>query len=218
MTGWLVKFMNQMQNLPIVQMIRAFNKNPCDLQTLCTKKTLAWLLFAYLVKAGAQWDIKIEMKAQLGPDVVIGGMWFEYSTPGNIAYGFLGAAMGFSKAEIAIGAGGAQAYDYGRGCGGDTPCEIGPIAANPRPIGRTGPGPMLPDIWPLGDTVDDAYAVRLGYELYGTTGGRATVSALTVAISARAHGMALRSLSTPAENALDISSSSIDRFDPRSSP
>ncbi len=156
------------------------------------------------------------MKMQLGDELVIGGEWFEYSTPGNIAYGFLGAALGFTKAEIAIGAGVAQANDYYRvACSGQTPCEVGPIAANPRPIGKAGPGPMLPDIWPLGDTVDDAYAVRLGYDLYGATGGRATASALTVAIAGRAPVMARAGGKGPAEDAIDISSLPADRFQPR---
>ena len=159
------------------------------------------------------------MESQLGRALVIGGEWFEYSTPGNIAYGSLGAALGFTKAEIAIGAGVAQANDYYRvACSGQTPCEIGPIAANPRPIGKAGPGPMLPDIWPLGDTVDDAYAVRLGYELYGATGGKATVSALTAAISGRAHLMAYRGGWGPAEDAIDIGSSPVDRFERKAAP
>ncbi len=136
----------------------------------CLAKGLASLLFIELVKSGAPWDIKIEMEKQLGRELVIGGEWFEYSTPGNIAYGFLGAALGFSKAEIYGGAGVAQAGDYATGCSGKSPCEIGPLYSPPMSRSGSPRGPYSPAIFPLGDTVDDAFAVRLGFELYGAIG------------------------------------------------
>lgn len=154
------------------------------------------------------------MEKQLGRELVIGGEWFEYSTPGNIAYGFLGAALGFSKAEIYGGAGVAQAGDYATGCSGKSPCEIGPLYSPPMSRSGSPRGPYSPAIFPLGDTVDDAFAVRLGFELYGAIGGKATVSALTVAISGRAHLMAHRGGFGPAADAIDVSSSSVDRFAP----
>ncbi|MEO6062233.1 MAG: RHS repeat-associated core domain-containing protein, partial [Thermoflexales bacterium] len=214
-TGWLVNSMNLKQNLPIAQTTMALNKAQCNILMGCFTKALALVPFYMLVRNGAPWDIKIEMELQLGPSVVIGAKWFEYSTPGNIAYGFLGAALGASKVEIYGGAGVAQARDFATGCSGKSPCEVRPLYSPPTSRSGSPRGPYSPAIFPLGDTVDDALAVRLGYDLYGATGGKATASALTVAIVGRAHVMDRVSGYGPAEDAIDISSSPLDRFQPR---
>jgi len=95
-TKWLVKFMNQMQNLPIAQTIRSLNKFSCSLFS-CLAKFLAWILFADLVRNGAAWDIKIEMANQLGRKLVIGAEWFEYSPQETSRMGFSAPPSGSIK-------------------------------------------------------------------------------------------------------------------------
>jgi hypothetical protein len=77
--------------------------------------------------------------------VKIGDNWYEYSTPGNIIYGFYGKAAGFTDDELYRGAGTAQQIDYYWNKEGD----LGPTEA-----------PFY------GDTEDDHYAVRFGIYLY----------------------------------------------------
>lgn len=55
------------------------------------------------------WDIKREMEVRIGKGIVMCGIdgcrWFDYSTPGNIHYGYLAAASGV-PIELSMAAGG----------------------------------------------------------------------------------------------------------------
>lgn len=105
---------------------------------------MTWSKFQELVRDYAPFDIKrnIEREFQGGP-IKLGEYWYEYSTPGNIAYGFYGAAAGYDLPLLHAGAGAAQLKD--------------------AYIDRDGPaGP-----WNYyGDTPDDYYAIEFGYYLY----------------------------------------------------
>lgn len=79
-------------------------------------KPYAYLAFRNLVKDGARWDIKDEMRFQLDSRSfrlcsrqACG--WYEYSVLGNILYGFTGAEANFAEWEIRVGAGYAEARD-----------------------------------------------------------------------------------------------------------
>ena len=64
-----------------------------------------------LVKDSARWDFKDQIKDRLGRSVKLGSKWFEFSTPGNIHYAYVGRAVGFSTAELHVGATIAQIRD-----------------------------------------------------------------------------------------------------------
>jgi hypothetical protein len=64
------------------------------------------------VKDGATYDVKDRIKDQIGLDTKIGNNWYEYSTAGNILYGFYGKAAGFTELELRAGAGAAQIRDH----------------------------------------------------------------------------------------------------------
>jgi hypothetical protein len=111
-----------------------------------TAKSIAWGTFYGSVSDGAKYDVKDKIKVQFGEDPIkIGNNWYEYSTAGNILYGFYGKAAGFSDDELFVGAGAAQIYDNKINKEGD----LGPVDA-----------PFY------GDTTDDHYAIEFGIYLY----------------------------------------------------
>lgn len=100
--------------------------------------------FADLVADHQPFDIKRNIGAISNEGAIrMGADWYEYSTPGNIAYGFYGAAAGYDIFVLRLGAGAAQSKDAW--IDGDGP---------PGSLGT-----ML-------DTPDDYYAVQFGYDLY----------------------------------------------------
>jgi hypothetical protein len=105
-------------------------------------KVATYVQFKDLVGNGKKYDVKLEIKDQLGEKIKLGNNWYEYSTAGNILYGFYGLAAGFSKAELHQGAGFAQLNDL--------------FAKGTLP---GGPNTMF-------DTEDDYYAVEFGFFLY----------------------------------------------------
>lgn len=101
--------------------------------------------FESVVEDGAKYDVKDKMLEQFqGDPIKIGNTWYEYSTAGNILYGFYGKAAGWSDLALYAGAGKAQFDDWRRGEG-----DLGPI------------GPPY-----YGDTMDDHFAIRFGIYLY----------------------------------------------------
>lgn len=88
-------------------------------------KVSAYAAFYSLVSDGAKYDVKDNILAELGDPIKIGDKWYEYSTPGNILFGFYGKAAGFSEFELRYGAGFAQKLDYKK----DETRGIGPCDA-----------------------------------------------------------------------------------------
>jgi hypothetical protein len=101
--------------------------------------------FINLVGDGKKYDIKDKMLKYLqGKSTNLGNGWFEYSTAGNILFGFYGESVGFSPLELHVGAGYAQVQDF--------------ILNGDHPF----PG----SIFTFFDTPDDYYAVKFGGYLY----------------------------------------------------
>jgi hypothetical protein len=100
--------------------------------------------FESVVADGMKYDVKDNMLEDLGRTIKISNNWYEYSTAGNIIYGFYGKEAGWSDFELYAGAGIAQYEDWKRGEG-----DL---------------GPRRPPFY--GDTVDDHYAVKFGIYLY----------------------------------------------------
>jgi hypothetical protein len=77
------------------------------------------------VKDRAKWDSKHEIRRLMRGESIIlrderGYDWYEYSIPGNVHFGFVGRAAGFSGFELHGGAGYAEitdpAHDEGSYC------------------------------------------------------------------------------------------------------
>ena len=108
------------------------------------------LKFYNVVKDGARFDVKDEIKRQLDTkSIKLGDNWYEYSTPGNILYGFYGAAAGNNRTVLHAGAGVAQTIDY---------------AQSKLNIEGSDPDVPFGNYWL--DTKDDYYAIELGYYMY----------------------------------------------------
>jgi RHS repeat-associated protein len=143
LTDWMPKGLKYMASHPAIQDIAKTHA-----MTLAAHVpwagAMTWSKFQELVRDYAPFDIKrnIEREFQGGP-IKLGEHWYEYSMPGNIAYGFYGAAAGYDLPLLHAGAGAAQLKD--------------------AYIDRDGPaGP-----WNYyGDTPDDYYAIEFGYYLY----------------------------------------------------
>lgn len=108
-------------------------------------KVSAYAAFYLLVSDGAKYDVKDNILIELGDSIRLGDKWYEYSTPGNILFGFYGKAAGFDEFELRRGAGFAQEQDYKR----DKKNGIGPSGA-----------PYY------SDTEVDYYAIGFGMFLY----------------------------------------------------
>lgn len=117
-------------------------------------KALAFHMYIQLVADDHRWDFKDRIERTLGRSIELGDEWFEFSTPGNIHYGFVGAAAGFSRTELRIGAGVAQAWDDLRS--DDPDASIGGW-----------------NTW--FDAPTDFYAVEFGVQLYENYGSNVTV-------------------------------------------
>ena len=107
--------------------------------------------FSSIVKDGAPFDVKDKIKQKLGSTITLGDFRFEYSTAGNILYGFYGSAAGFDIETLHIGAGGAQTWDW---------------IKSTLTIGDYDQNASLGPVNYYFDTVDDYYAVEFGYLLY----------------------------------------------------
>ena len=122
LTKWIVAsavdIAESRETLAIAQMNSRATSDP-------SAKVTAYASFYVLVSDGAKYDVKDNILAELGDPIKIGDKWYEYSTPGNILFGFYGKAAGFDEYELRRGAGFAQKLDYSR----DEKSGIGPCEA-----------------------------------------------------------------------------------------
>jgi RHS repeat-associated protein len=133
LTSWLVREMRVNANDPKVRRIAELNQlarqvlwatpvSPSTAHSLSIiLKGIAMYEWKELVKDGARWDFKDQIASEFvgnpqGPAPIvlcyIGGCeWFEYSVPGNIHYGYVGRAAGFSQQILHAGASVAEITD-----------------------------------------------------------------------------------------------------------
>jgi RHS repeat-associated protein len=134
LTTWLVAAAVDIAESAVMQSVQDANSE--------FRKLDAKALFESVTRDGAMYDVKDKTKEQLnGGPIKIGKNWYEYSTVGNILFGFYGKAAGWSDTELYLGAGIAQMEDvFVRGEG-----DLGPF---------------------FGDTTDDHFAIGFGIYLY----------------------------------------------------
>ncbi|MGQ0603126.1 MAG: RHS repeat-associated core domain-containing protein, partial [Anaerolineales bacterium] len=143
LTSWMPRALTYFANHPKIRSIQEANARAIAAHVPVAGVS-TFPEFAGLVQDNAPLDIKrrIESEFQRGP-VKLADEWYEYTTPGNIAYGFYGTAAGYDSATLHVGAGVAQAKDYH--------------------VDKDGP----PGQWEfLLDTYDDYYAIDFGIQLY----------------------------------------------------
>lgn len=111
LTYWLYEEMSENANGYYVQRIQSL-LNSSDLINQA-RAAFGWI---FLVKNEAKWDFKHNIRNILRGESILlnssnGSRWYEFSVPGNIHYGFVGRAAGFSSTMLHIGAGYAEITD-----------------------------------------------------------------------------------------------------------
>jgi hypothetical protein len=141
----------------------------------------ALALFYFMVRNGAPWDFKDAIGNRLGPGITLCTSSgcnnnVEYSVPGNIFYGYIGLASGFSPLEIKWGAGWAEKHDP---------------ALNKHSREYTGAYGGVTDTsspdqieWNLGDDPQDNIAVTLGLHLWNDNKSELTLPQFTTSLTA----------------------------------
>jgi len=126
--------------------------------------------YIVLVMPNGKYDVKLGMEKLLNTQVIkIGSKWYEYSTAGNILFGYYSHAAGFTLQELQKGAGAVQVYDYYRHmCFANSECGA--------PLGTQDT---------FYDSSDDFSAIQFGYELFDSdaaTDGIITPEEFTIAL------------------------------------
>lgn len=138
----------------------------------------ALLQFRAQVKNGARWDFKDEIGFKLGPGITLCtsagcNPEIEYSVPGNIFFGYIGRASGFTGLELQAGAGWAEWTDLAHD-------ENSPEYSDPYPYDNVKDaieiGLSRPRLWRLGDEQSDHEAVTLGILLWDRFGANITLA------------------------------------------
>ena len=138
LTSWMLEELNFFPNMPEGQAIKNFRDVTGTGESICF--ACAYDMFYQMVSDGAPLDVKDHILNEIGGVIKLGDSWFEYSTAGNIIFGYYGAAWGISSFELHGGASVAQLIDY--------------IKDSSTPLG------------PTIDTQDDYYAIELGIQLF----------------------------------------------------
>ena len=169
---WSVKFMKAENDLALQNFIKGNESlRECNKELALlyfSQATVAHgsalTVFYFMVKDGGPWDFKDEIGTRLGPGITIctsNSNCFndiEYSVPGNIHYGYIGLAAGFTSAEIKFGAGWAEKNDPSHNP--KNPAYSGPY------LGGEDFSNYDEDEWNYGDETRDNTAVTLGIKMW----------------------------------------------------
>jgi hypothetical protein len=110
LTSWLLAELNQNSTGYYARSIRRLLSSSSPQNVL--RGFAVWTL---LVMDEARWDFKHEIAREIGESVILQGTseprWYDYSVPGNIHFGYVGRAAGFSESTLHWGAGVAEILD-----------------------------------------------------------------------------------------------------------
>jgi hypothetical protein len=171
LTWWFFKELKTNVNSYYVQRIRALLGGSIN---DVSNAMNGWI---YLVKDSAKWDFKHKIDLEIGRAITFfdnnqGYRWYEYSVPGNIFYGYIGSASGFSGLLLHAGASVAEITDpshskkeiLGHEFDVCCPCPKGSMACRMALCGYYNP------LWIGGgfDDPTDYNGVQFGVDLYKT--------------------------------------------------
>ena len=180
LTSWLYAELKANANGYYANRIRTMLSNPDPMMK--ARAVFGWI---FLVKNLAKWDPKHMIKRAMGGGESVllrsseGSAWYEYSVPGNIHYGFVGRAAGFSGFMLHSGAGYAEITDPVHKERGEACCPqyCKDIMVDPwRTINlcvQLGCYYFNPDwVNTLFDDPGDYWGVEFGVRLYNTYGSQ----------------------------------------------
>lgn len=144
-----------------------------------TRRLMAYEKWIPLVRDRAKWDFKHEILVTMGDTIQLCHTeceWLDYSTPGNIGFGYVGTAVGFSWPELHGGAGKAEAED---------PAHLDERNLGDYYINR--------EWWrSLFDDPQDAAAIEFGIDLYERFGTNITLDNFRTVLASYIGRMARR--------------------------
>jgi hypothetical protein len=122
LTYWLYNELHTNANSYYTQRIKTLLNSPSSINK--ERAIAGWI---FLVKDRAKWDFKHNIRNELQTEAVLlrhrtGYRWYEYSIPGNIHFGYVGRAAGFSGLALHMGAGYAEVTDPAHGDRGEACC------------------------------------------------------------------------------------------------
>jgi RHS repeat-associated protein len=174
LTYWLYNELHTNANSYYTQRIKSLLSSPFPIN-----KERAIAGWVFLVKDKAKWDFKHKIEDELlGQTILLrhdtGYRWYEYSIPGNIHFGYVGRAAGFSGLALHLGAGYAEVTDPAHSDRGEAccpqVCRVGVAKNIPYALCvRLGCYYFNPD-WALTlfDDPKDWQNVEFGVKLYDT--------------------------------------------------
>ena len=174
LTYWLYNELHTNANSYYAQRIKSLLSSPFPISN--ERAMAGWI---FLVKDKAKWDFKHKIEDELlGQTILLrhdtGYRWYEYSIPGNIHFGYVGRAAGFSGLALHLGAGYAEVTDPAHSDRGEAccpqVCRVGVTGNIPYALCvRLGCYYFNPD-WALTlfDDPQDWQTVEFGVKLYDT--------------------------------------------------
>ena len=116
LTDWLVRELRTNATGSAVGLIQhLFTSSGHEFGVAATGAPAAYVEWYRLNHDGARFDFKDRIDLLVGESIMLCGLydcgWYDYSTPGNIHYGFVGAASGFSLETLHFGASYAEITD-----------------------------------------------------------------------------------------------------------
>jgi RHS repeat-associated protein len=160
----------------------------------------------WLVKDSAKWDFKHRIDREIGRAITFidyqqGFRWYEYSVPGNIFYGYIGTAAGFSELMLHGGASYAEIIDPSHQQQGESCCpyvcsglyfNIGPFSVGISIYCKLLGCYYINPSWAATyfDDPTDYSAIDLGIELYKSYQNGLTFTQLIRSINSRADKLA----------------------------
>ncbi|MCZ7670531.1 MAG: polymorphic toxin type 44 domain-containing protein [Chloroflexi bacterium] len=83
LTSWLVNQMNINAAGDTSQTIRNLKQNNPD------GWIAANLMWTMMVRGGAPWDFKPDIRREIGGEIILADTWYSYDVPANIHYGYV---------------------------------------------------------------------------------------------------------------------------------
>ena len=155
---WLLNLESSLDNIPDwpdwIPVLREGRRIP-GIEDV-SAKIGAYLLFGYMVQPGGQWDPKTYIAEKFDYYQQIADHCYYYDIWGNIMFGYLGSAAGFSESELLNGAGLVQIpTDVKYAVEQNDPCRL----PRPRPWYR------VFHLWAW-DHPDDRVTAKIGIRLW----------------------------------------------------
>ena len=177
--AWVRSQMVQNAQSPVIDLLSTLNRSVIwgvgSVEVRMQAKIDAYRVFGGMVRPGGPWDPKNEILGQWGYRQYVGEHSYYYDIWGNIMFGYLGRAAGFTAPELLNGAGLVQVWsDIGYAIQYNDLCRL----PRPRPWRYA---VFLPAPWVF-DHQQDRVAAKIGIGLWNAHGLSVQTSHISEAV------------------------------------